>query len=92
MVANKYVPIENVVSAFDHQIGQLIFGISLDIFIFLTKFPIQMVEWEQMEVLDHKLTFCYYVHSSQSVKLYLLLNVKNLENKYRIVPAFQVLF
>ena len=59
MVECKYI----ILGAFDHQIGQLIFGKSLDIFLFIRKIPKQMIKWEQTYLLDHRLIYCYYVHN-----------------------------
>ena len=65
MVANKYIPIEHILSAFDHQIGQLIFGKSLEILLFITKYPGELIKWEQTCILNHRLIYCYYVHKFQ---------------------------
>ena len=82
MIANKYIDVESILSAFDHQIGQLIFGKSLNIFTFFLKFPNQFINWEQNYILDHQLYYCYYVRYVFQEQYFF---IKPLDNAYRIL-------
>ena len=47
MVANKYIPIEHILSAFDHQNWTVDIWQIFGNFIFITKYPGEAIKWEQ---------------------------------------------
>lgn len=65
MVEKKNLNVEDFLSAFDYQIGNLIFGKYSEIFMCLQKYPNELIKWNECELLNNQLAHCYYVLHGQ---------------------------